>query len=783
MFGDLSGMVLQQGRFSVKRFAATVLAIFAFVTPGAAHSASGDWNMFVSPSAINRIVCLGDSIWCATRGGILIFNRVDSTFVQHLDGLGFRSTDVSGVTRDRRGSVWASFTTSGVARIDHLEGDPSVKLYSATIDGLMSDSITCIASAGEDVYYGSVNGVAKFYDNLHSYEPNLTDSLEGTAVNDLLANGDTLWVACQKGVALFQRSILSFRMFRMGNVTSLCVHDGAVCCAGTAGVQRFNGSTWVSLGLPGGSVPRAVASGSRKLYCITDVRVYEWSGSAWTNITRNLGDIYWAKYLIGSSKTPLRTIAVDSRDAPWVAGLEESYDRGTYLSAFVNNVWINKAPEHLSQNNIISLAFSPGQGLWASTRHYGITFRSNDGRWISYTKVRTPTNDKGLSYRSNHTALLFDSQGYLWFNALDYDLDRIKVNDPFDTGDDEWAHFALNTETITSNRFIKAKEDPAGNRWFLSDDDLQQQGKLGINILSANGTSWLNIIPTAGGMAGGSVFDCAFGTGGVVYLALKGYGVQAWYTGGFDWPHLSDLSNDIWRTIIRPDDLASKDLFAIELGGDGAVWLGTASGLVRYASGAVDSITMKMNPGERGLIGAKAYDLEFDGRGKLWVSTDQGLNRIDQSGNIDAFTTSDAWRGDLYPSSVIVPLPSASCGALYYDGAAEALWIGTANGLARLDVSPPVKEEVPLARMILYPNPVHLSRGDQALRIARISSPVSIRVYTLEGELVHEADRVEEKGVAWDLLTLNGFKARSGVYIVRVISGRTSEVRKIGIIR
>jgi len=759
------------------------MAVFAFLTPRAACSASGDWNVFVSASAINRITCLGDSIWCATRGGILIFNRIDSTFVQHLDGLGFRSTDVSGVTRDRRGSVWASFTTSGVARIDHIEGDPFVKLYSATIDGLMSDSVTCIASAGEDVYYGSVNGVAKFYEGLHSFEPNLTDSLEGMPVSDLLVRGDTLWVACQQGVALFQRSILSFRMFRMGNVTSLCAHDGAVYCAGTAGVLRFNGTTWDSLGLPEGFIPRAIASGSRKLYCVTVDRVYQWSGSAWTNITRNLRNMFFAKYRIRSIYTPLRTIAVDSRDTVWVAGLEESVARGAYLSAYVNNFWMNKAPEHLSQNGIISLTFSSGQGVWASTREFGISFRSSEDRWASYTKMRTPTDDRALSFFANHTALLFDSQGYLWCNALNYDLDRIKVNDPLDLADDEWTHFALNTGTITSNRFIKAKEDPAGNRWFLSDDDYQQQGELGINILSADGSSWLNIIPTAGGMAGGSVFDCAFGADGAVYLALKGYGVQMWYTGGFDWPHLSDLANDIWRTIIRPDDLASKDLFAIQLGSDGAVWLGTASGLVRYASGAIDSITLKMDPGDRGLIGAQVFDLEFDGLGNLWVSTDQGLNRIDQSGNIDAFTTADAWRGDLYPSSVIVPLPSASCGALYYDGAAEALWIGTANGLARLDVSPPVQQEIPLARMILYPNPVHISRGDQALRIARISGPVSIRVYTLEGELVHEVDGVEDGAVAWDLLTLNGFKARSGVYIVRVISGRSSEVRKIGIIR
>jgi hypothetical protein len=108
-------MVLHQGGYDVRRFL-IVLAVFAALSPNTMFAASGDWNVYVNASAINRITCVGDSIWCATRGGILIFNLVDSSFVQHLDGLEFRSTDVSGVVRDNHGSVWAAFTTSGVAR-------------------------------------------------------------------------------------------------------------------------------------------------------------------------------------------------------------------------------------------------------------------------------------------------------------------------------------------------------------------------------------------------------------------------------------------------------------------------------------------------------------------------------------------------------------------------------------------------------------------------------------------------------------------------------------------
>jgi len=397
--------------------------------------------------------------------------------------------------------------------------------------------------------------------------------------------------------------------------------------------------------------------------------------------------------------------------------------------------------------------------------------------------MRTLSDPAGLSYYLNNIALLSDSQGYLWCSAW-FDLDRITINDPLESGDDEWTHFALNTGTITANRFVRAKEDPAGNRWFLSDDEAGNEGLFGINIVSSDGASWLSINPnTVPSMAGGSVFDVAFAPGGVVYLALRGYGVQAWYTGGFDWTHLSDLTGDGWSTIIEPEDLVSKELWAVEHGDDGAIWVGTSAGLVRWRAGGIDSLTIKMNPGERGLLGAKVFDLEFDGAGNLWVGTDLGLNRIASDGTIEAFTSAEAWQGDLYPSSVISPLPSPACAVLQYDRANNALWIGTSNGLARLDVAPPSVEEIPLSRLILYPNPIHISRGDTELKISGISGEVSIRVYTVEGELVHEADGVEDGEKAWDILTLNGFKARSGIYMVEVKKRGQSEVRKIAIIR
>ena len=56
-------------------------------------------------------------------------------------------------------------------------------------------------------------------------------------------------------------------------------------------------------------------------------------------------------------------------------------------------------------------------------------------------------------------------------------------------------------------------------------------------------------------------------------------------------------------------------------------------------------------------------------------------------------------------------------------------------------------------------------------------------MYTIEGELVHTAENVRDGERAWDLLTINGFKARSGIYLISVSDGRSTVTRKIAVIR
>lgn len=770
---------------------AAAAGLVCLLAGGDALAQTGDWLIELDASAVSRITRAGDSLWCATAGGVLLFDMTDSTFAQFTCEIGLRSNDITAVAVDGGGSIWAAMRGSGAARIDDPNEAPRVTAYSSALSGILSDSLTCLLRIGQDVYYGCSEGVGKFFANVPAREPNLTDSLAGRGVFDLAHDpaADMLWAACEGGVARFDRDTFAFSFFAIGDAVSICLHGGAAYCATADTVRVFDGGTWTPFGTALPMSVEVVASGGGELWCATAERAYLWNGSVWAHQeTGLLKNLLIDGYRIPFSTNTLTSLAIDDEGRPWVGGIFPVASRGFYLCSFNGTVWSNFNPGGLNQNRIVALDTDPAGGLWVSTGWFGIAYRSPDGSWLSYTKIRPDTgDDEALSYHVNNLALLRDSQEYLWCNSLNFDLDRIDFGDPLVRADDVWSHYALGEGTITSNRFVKAAEDPAGNRWLLSDDEAYEEGRWGVNIAAADGGDWLSVNPsTHPSMEAGNVFDCAFDQTGV-FLALRGFGVQYWGTGGFDWSALASTAGDYWYTVVSADQLPSAELWAVERGQDGSIWIGTSGGLVRHRSGGIDSFTLKSEFSEEGLIGAAVYDIAVDRHGDVWAATSRGLNRISSDGEITgAWTTAAIWQAELqfvHPDNVIAPLPNHVCRTLAYDAAGEFLWIGTESGLARLDVSPDAQPEIPLSGAVLYPNPVHAGRGDRALRISRISDPVDIRVYTAEGELVHEAAGVAEGEVAWDLLTLTGYRASSGIYLVVIESSRGREARKVAVIR
>ena len=85
----------------------TLTVLLALVLAAPLIAAPGEWHVYLDASVAYRLQVTGDTLWCCTNGGILLFDLRDSTFTQIADGLSFVSTDVSSVAPAADGTLWA----------------------------------------------------------------------------------------------------------------------------------------------------------------------------------------------------------------------------------------------------------------------------------------------------------------------------------------------------------------------------------------------------------------------------------------------------------------------------------------------------------------------------------------------------------------------------------------------------------------------------------------------------------------------------------------------------
>ncbi|HVF35196.1 MAG TPA: EAL domain-containing protein [Candidatus Saccharimonadia bacterium] len=128
----------------------------------------------------------------------------------------------------------------------------------------------------------------------------------------------------------------------------------------------------------------------------------------------------------------------------------------------------------------------------------------------------------------------------------------------------------------------------------------------------------------------------------------------------------------------RVDGLPEKVVRSLEVGADGAVWLGTmTSGLVRHDPAAGSWARYRAVPGdEASMWHDGVLALHEDRAGRLWIGTFEGVNVLDlASGAMRRIPRSS---GD--PGSVAGDLIR-----VVHESADGSLWIGSHNGLSRLE--------------------------------------------------------------------------------------------------
>jgi ligand-binding sensor domain-containing protein len=777
--------------------------------PGVSAGA-GKWTSYVDPSLISDIVLRDGKLYMATTGGLVVYQISDETFEQFTNTAGLPSNFLTCLMFDEAGRLWVGTEKSGVARLDERPGGFEVTPLNSTFHGLSDDRITDLAAWGDTLVYATKEGAGLIIEDFPGPRFLERNGLPSDVVNAVLPDGDRVWMATDKGVVFLDKFgfirnptdtlFAAFALERTDTALWAGTENGVACL-------RDGAAAWTFTQLE--ASPRPVFSLSFdgvRLWAGARARFFTNDGSGW--IQHEIFD-YYTKYDLNNRLSEIRGLQpMPGGTAYFGAGEPLGQRRGIHLVYFDGATTRGIPFKGIPMNRLSRLAFDVDGSLWISTggagQGFGVAKLTPSGEWVAYNKAAGDTN---LSWPNNLT-LLPDSQGSKWFARQAYPafatpLDELQDQLDTNSANDVWFHYRVGEgggDGLGSLRNQDAVEDPAGNRWFLSDADLKYApGQWGINILSRDKSAWRQVNPTSTdpsgqllGMKGGNVTDVAFGADGVAYVAMKTYGVQRWTTGGFDQTHLFDLSDDTWTTIASvgaQDGIASgANILSLALRSDGVLWIGTDIGLYRYEPGRSLAYIPRDTGFGAGLLGSRVIDVVLDRDENLWVATELGLDRIarDDNNDITPFTTPTAWQTQLslfFPPSAVSPIVDAACERLALHPSKNLLYIATANGLSELDISSLEEKGLGLTKMYVYPNPIRASRGDSSLKIANIDAEVLVEVFTIEGELVHSQRANRSGDPVWDLTTQSAFLAASGVYIVRISGSGDTVIKMVSILR
>ena len=232
----------------------------------------------------------------------------------------------------------------------------------------------------------------------------------------------------------------------------------------------------------------------------------------------------------------------------------------------------------------------------------------------------------------------------------------------------------------------------------------------------------------------------------------------------YNWT-LEDKEDDLVVHYTLEDHNLSDDwVMCVSVDKDGALWVGTSSGLDKFDPDFERFRTVPLpDP-----LGPQVNDIAVDERNNKWIATSNGLGMVNSKGEfVEVFTT---FNSKICANNVL---------RVKIDKKTGDVWVGTDNGLSRFEsgIGAPAEN---LSQVVPFPNPFILQDGTEILTFDRLPYPAEVRIFTVAGELIKEI----KSGNRWDGKNEAGELVASGIYLFHIQdpSGK-SAVGKIAVIR
>jgi len=466
--------------------------------------------------------------------------------------------------------------------------------------------------------------------SIQSYSQAWKCYTNGNDIQDILADGNTLWVATTGGLAKINLLTLESEIYTKSNsglpfniLQSLAIDNDHNLWIGTldhegwysGGLIKFDGTNWTVYNSNNSELP---IEDIRGLAVDQDNNV--WIGTFFGGAARFDGSNWtiWDTY----PWIFVQTIAVDNQNNVWM-GTESAG-----LLKFDGEEWTiyNTDNSGISSNSIEDLKFDNYGNLWGATWG-GYIFKFNGSNWVCYTGCFDP-----IVY-----SLAFESSNVLWAVPQGEGLAKF---------DNQWTNYQTDNSALPEDYLHTVETDVYDNVWVGS-------WKFGLGIFQDS--VWLPVNTSGSGLSCNWVKKIITDWNGFSYILTYYNGVSRF--DGMDTWQVFDSTNSV---------LPSNLITDMDNAGDSLLWFTTFKGLIRYDNSGFT----EYNTSNSGIPSDTLHSITLDHNGVIWIGINgKGLARfngnewylfnssnssipINQFTKLEADTDNNIWIGTSYSGLV-----------------------------------------------------------------------------------------------------------------------------------
>lgn len=366
----------------------------------------------------------------------------------------------------------------------------------------------------------------------------------------------------------------------------------------------------------------------------------------------------------------------------------------------------------------------------------------DDNTWVIYTDVTEHTVADNTINDIEYQLSQYGSE--LWIGTVNgitvaaYDVDGITAATSYRSGDED--------VTLVSNIINAVTLDSANVRYFGTDS--------GLAVFA--GQTWLYFndnsdpeIPDIKILSLAAEEDS-------IYIGLKG-------GSGINAEGIARIQNKVdgytgASTYVYPYNVPSAEVFAVFVDSKGYRWFGTGYGIARHIllKGKDDGKDMLISS-ENGLAGDSVYAINEDPGKNMWFGTNHGVSKMNSSGKITNYTTSDGLINDIVYDIDI-------------DAATHTVWLATEGGVSYMeDAFVSVPEQINTNETLLSVLPSVISEYAEIKFSTPVKGYVELAIYNTIGQKINILYRgYMNRGEQVITLKVNSGKYSRGIYILRL---------------